>query len=352
MNLTSRPERSRPTVAGLGQQPVWAPYVNQQFSNRLSVSTVWAKARSQEAAPHGPGPEAAAILSMLDQLDLDLVELEYRLTGEVIARLLPEFKARGWRVSSVHNFAPLPGGLPRDKASGDLFNLASPDREERARAVEYTLRTMELASDQEAAAVVLHLGWVEGAENKGVVCRAANAGAMIPELAAHLEKRALLAPRHLDAVSFSLERLAERAAPLGVALGLENRYHAYQIPSLPELSLLLERFAGAPLGLWYDCGHAWVHDRAGIQPALDWLDTLGSGLVGCHLHDAEGAEDHQAPGAGKMDWPALTEALAHAPVKVLEVASGAEAGRMREGVALLAELFAQAKRRERKEASA
>ncbi|MCF8096252.1 MAG: sugar phosphate isomerase/epimerase [Desulfarculaceae bacterium] len=278
--------------------------MNQQFNNRLAVSTVWAKARSLEAAPHGPGPEAAAILAVLDQLDLDLVELEYRLTGEVIERLLPEFKARGWRVGSVHNYAPLPVGVPRDKASGDLFNLASPDRAERERAVAYTLRTMELASDLEAAAVVLHLGEVSGVVDKGVIRRAATAGAMTPELAAHMEKRAVHAPRHLDAVSFSLERLAERAAPLGVALGLENRYHAYQIPSLPELSILLERFSGAPLGLWYDCGHAWVHEQAGIVPASDWLSTLGPGLVGCHLHDAVGQDDHQAPGAGKMDWPA------------------------------------------------
>jgi sugar phosphate isomerase/epimerase len=326
--------------------------VNQQYSNRLAVSTVWAKARSLEAAPHGPTAEAAAILAVLDQLDLDLVELEYRLPGEVIARLLPEFKTRGWQVSSVHNFAPLPAGVPRNKASGDLYNLASLDRDERARAVEYTLRTLELASDQEAAAVVLHLGWVEGAEDKGVIRRAAGAGAMTPELATHLEKRSHAASRHLDAVSFSLERLARRTAPLGVTLGLENRYHAYQIPSLPELTLLLERFAGAPLGLWYDCGHAWVQEQAGIAPASDWLDALGSGLVGCHLHDAVGADDHQAPGAGKMDWPGLTRALAHAPVKVLEVAAGAEAGRMREGAALLAELFAQAAREERKEASA
>lgn len=325
--------------------------MKQPHHNRLAVSTVWAKARAVEAAPHGPGAEAAAILAMLDQLDLELVELEYRLPAEVIHRLLPEFKARGWAVGSVHNYAPLPVGVPRDMASGDLFNLASPDREERARAVENTLRTMELASELEATAVVLHLGWVEGLTDKQATRIAARAGGMTPELSAHLARRAALASRHLDAVSFSLERLAQQAAPLGVALGLENRYHAYQIPSLPEMSLLLERFAGAPLGLWYDCGHAWVQELAGIAPAADWLGALGPGLVGCHLHDAKGSQDHQAPGAGDMDWPALTKALAHAPLKVLEVASGAEAGQMREGAAMLAELFARAEQ-ESKEASA
>ncbi|BEQ16382.1 sugar phosphate isomerase/epimerase family protein [Desulfoferula mesophila] len=326
--------------------------MNQQFSNRLSVSTVWAKARALEAAPHGPGPEAAAILSMLDRLDLDLLELEYRLPGEVVDRLLPEFKTRGWGVSSVHNYAPLPVGVPREKASGDLYNLASPEREERERAVEYTIRTMELASDLEAAAVVLHLGEVSEAADKGVIRRAADAGETTPELAQHLKKRALYAPRHLDAVCFSLERLAERAGPLGVALGLENRYHAYQVPTFDELTLLLKRFAGAPLGLWYDCGHAWVQERAGMQAASDWLEAMGPGLVGCHLHDAQGHDDHQAPGAGDMDWPALCAALGHAPVKVLEVAAGAEAEQMREGAALLAGLFAQVDNHRTKEASA
>lgn len=326
--------------------------MNQQYNNRLAVSTVWAKARAVAAAPHGPGAEAAAILTVLDHLGLDLVELEYRLPGEVIERLRPEFKARGWRVGSVHNFTPLPHGASRAQASGDLFNLASPDRDERVRAVEYTLRTMELASELEAAAVVLHLGGVEGLEDKGVTPAAAQAGGMTPELTAHLARRARLAPRHLDAASFSLERLAERAGPLGVILGLENRYHAFQVPSLPEMSLLLERFTGAPMGLWYDCGHAWVQDLAGMAPAADWLRNLGPGLVGCHLHDAVGADDHQAPGAGNMDWPALTKAMAHAPLKVLEVASGAPAGQMRDGAAMLAELFARAAERENKEASA
>ncbi len=326
--------------------------MNHPYQNRLAVSTVWAKARALEAASHGPAAEAAAILALLDQLNLDLVELEYRLPSEVIARLWPEFKARGWAVGSVHNFSPLPPGVPRNQASGDLYNLASLDREERARAVDNTLRTLELASELEATAVVLHLGWVESLKDKIVTPEAAEARALTPALGAHLERRARQAARHLDAASFSLERLAQRAAPLGLRLGLENRYHAFQIPSLPELALLLERFAGAPVGLWYDCGHAWVQELAGLAPAAEWLSFFGHTLVGCHLHDVKGADDHQAPGAGDIGWPALTKALAPAPLKVMEVASGPEAGQMRDGAAMLNELFAQAAWGERKEASA
>ena len=314
------------------------------IDSELAVSTVWAKARAGEAAPYGPEAEAQAVLAALDQVGLSRLELEYRLSGPVVERLLPEFKARGWRVGSLHNFAPLPPGVPRERASGDLFNLAALDGGERRRAVEHTMRTMELANELEAPAVVLHLGRVEAALDKTVTAQAAEAGETTPALAENLALRARTAPRHLDAVSFSLERLAVRAQALGVTLGLENRFHAFQIPGLDELGLLLERFSGAPLGLWYDCGHARVQELAGLSRAAAWLEAFGPTLVGCHLHDARGASDHIPPGRGELDWPALTRALASAPLKVLEVAYADSAGEFREGVALLAELFAQAAR--------
>ncbi len=319
-----------------------------QFAKDLALSTVWAKALAAEAVAHGPAAEARAILAALDQLDLSALELEYRLSAPVIERLLPEFKVRGWQVVSLHNYVPLPQGVSREQASGDYFNLAALDSDERAVAVEHTLRTMELASDLEATGVVLHLGGVTEARDKLVTAATAQAGRLTPEMEAHLELRARFAPRHVDAVSFALERLAPRAEALGVRLGLENRFHAFQIPDLDELGLLLNRFEGAALGLWYDCGHAWVQELAGMGPASDWLEFHGRAMVGCHLHDARGANDHIAPGTGEMDWPALTQALADAPLKVLEVAY-AEPAELREGAALLEELFAQACQGEAKE---
>ncbi|MCF8117945.1 MAG: sugar phosphate isomerase/epimerase, partial [Desulfarculaceae bacterium] len=310
---------------------------------QLAISTVWAKARAGEAAKYGHGAEAKAVLAAMDQIGLSRIELEYRLPGPVVELLLPEFAARGWQVISLHNFVPLPAGVPREKASGDLFSLASLDREERRLAVTHTERTMELASDLEATGVVLHLGEVDEARDKGITAAAAKAGGMTPEMADHLELRAAVAPRHLDAVSFSLERLAPRAEALGVRLGLENRFHAFQVPSFEETGILLERFSGAPIGLWYDCGHAWVQELAGLEPASRWLESYGSTLVGCHLHDAKGHQDHQAPGQGEMDWPALTRALAGSPCKVLEVAPQDDPGPLKEGAALLAEMFARDK---------
>jgi sugar phosphate isomerase/epimerase len=165
---------------------------------------------------------------------------------------------------------------------------------------------------------------------------------LTPELEELLENRALAAPRHLDAVSFALERLLERALELGVWLGLENRFHAHQIPDFGEVGFLLERFKGAPVGYWHDTGHAWVAGLAGLLPHEDWLRAYGHSLLGCHLHDSVGDEDHRPPGTGDIDWETLCPLLLPARVKVLEVAPGPEARELAEGAEMLGKYFAQA----------
>ena len=305
----------------------------------LALSTCWA---SKDAA----GGEL--LLHQLAETHAIRLELEYRLTTPVLQQLLPELKPRGFSVASVHNFCPLPPDLPPEKASGDLFNLAAWDKEERLLAVGYTMRSLELAADLEAAAVVLHLGWVEGIKDIQVTKDAARQKELTPELAAHLEARRELAPRSLDAASFALDRLIPRAQSLGVRLGLENRFHACQVPDIDECALLLERFAGAPVGPWLDTGHAHVQGLAGLAGMPDWLGRFGKEFIGCHLHDAQGINDHLPPGSGELDWPELTKALANAPIKVMELHPGPEAREIEEAAAMLADLFKQAIEQDRK----
>ena len=297
----------------------------------LALSTVYASAQAREAD---------WLLDRMQATGLLALELEYRLTGPLVTGIKASLRPRGLRVVSVHNFCPLPAGLPRDQASGDLFNLSSFDREERGLALGHTLTTLELASELEAPAVVLHLGAVEGARDREVTKQASRQGEMTSELRANLARRAAEAPQALDAVSFSLERLLERALPLGVSLGLENRYHAFQVPDLAETRLLLERFAGAPLGYWHDTGHAHNREKAGLESGDQWLEELGGHLLGCHLHDAQGPDDHRAPGSGDINWPELMPRLAPAPHKVLEIKPGPSPSEVAQAAAMLAGLLA------------
>ena len=304
-------------------------------STPLSLSTCWAT-KQTDSVPK--------ILDLLEKTGFSSFELDYRILQKQWSGILAGFKALGFSVSSLHNFVPHPAEMPPEMASGDLFNLASREKDERTRAVDLTVRTLERASELEAPAVVLHLGWVEGALDKQVVKDAADKGGPTPELGENLAKRDQLSPGCLDAASFSLERLLKRAEPLGVKLGLENRIHPGQMPSLPECRLLLERFFGAPLGHWHDIGHSRVQQRAGLDGPEQWLSAFGDQLLGCHLHDSAGGKDHQLPGRADEDWEAVAGLLAKAPIKVLEIHPGPNAAEISAACDMLLREFAGANR--------
>jgi sugar phosphate isomerase/epimerase len=304
-----------------------------QSPTQITLSSVWASSGTEDGVE---------LLDRLAETGIASLELEYRVTTPMLAALRKELKPRGLTVASVHNFFPLPPDMPRERASGDLFNLAASDKEERLTAVRLTQHTLEQAAELEARVVVLHLGWIEGLEDKKVTRQAALHGGLTPELTQHLQFRRAKAPSALDALSFALDRIVERAAHLDLHLGLENRFHAYQVPNLDEAEFLLERFAGAPVGYWHDTGHAHNRELAGLNPAAAWLERLGGRLLGCHLHDAVGPADHQLPGRGDMDWPALARLMLPAQPKVMELRPGPSAVEIAQAAAWLEGLFAEA----------
>ena len=208
------------------------------LSAELSISTCWA---SKDA---GSGRE---IVHKMLETGLGSLELEYRISSRFMREMLPLIKERGLKVSSLHNFCPIPPDLPAEMASGDLFNFASRDKEERLLVVNHTTRTMELASDLEARAVVLHLGFAPMERDLSVTAQAARLGEMTPDLDEMLVERAKYSAECVDMASFALERLIPRAEGLGLTLGLENRIRIHQVPTLEELEQILKRFSGAPL---------------------------------------------------------------------------------------------------------
>ena len=298
----------------------------ESFSGELAISTCWASKGVSSGAE---------LLDRIESTGLNRLELEYRITSPIMQELLPLIKERGFTVSSLHNFCPLPPRMPPQMASGDLFNFASPDKEERLLAVRHTARTMELASDLEARAVVLHLGYAPMEKDRDVTENAAQKGELTPAAAALLEQRAQHSALCVDMASFTLERLIPRAESLGLILGLENRIRIHQVPTLDELEQILKRFEGSPMAPWFDLGHATVQANAGLGPASGWLERLGPDFIGCHLHDIKNETDHLAPGEGDVDWPRIMKALKDVPLKVLEIAAGAEAEKVREGSELL-----------------
>jgi sugar phosphate isomerase/epimerase len=114
------------------------------------------------------------------------------------------------------------------------------------------------------------------------------------------------APRHLDTLLSSLDRLAGEAARRRLVLGIENRYHPEQIPTVEELESIFRALAGAPLGYWHDTGHAASLVTLGfLESQTAPLEAFRGHIAGFHLHDAMGLDDHLSPGEGDLDFAAL-----------------------------------------------
>lgn len=296
----------------------------------IGLSTVWTMKRGASTPQE--------VLDPILDLGFEAIELEFRITGKLLEGMAPSLKAGAPRVISVHNFCPVPDILPPQKAGGDAFNIASLDREERERAVRYTCRTLEVAHELEVGAVVLHLGYIEGEERKDAPQRVYREGRWgKEELQEYLKERSLKAPPHLDAVFFSLERVLRRAETLGVKVGVENRYHLSEIPLGEEIGMVLEEFAGGPIGYWHDTGHAAVAEALGATRQKELLERYGARMIGIHLHDAQGVDDHLPPGRGGVDFEMVGEFLREGVLKVMEIHPPATGEEIVEGLQFLRE---------------
>jgi sugar phosphate isomerase/epimerase len=267
------------------------------------------------------------------------VELEYRITQQLYHELRPLIRAQAIRVLSIHNYFPLPEGIPPEQASGDCFSLASLNREERQQGVTYTIRTLETAHELEAGAVVLHLGRVETELPKDGLQQLYREGRWDDEgqvlLTKEREERLRHRAPHLDAVLFTLDTLSKRAEQLGVLLGIENRFYLREIPDKEEVGIILNRFQGGPIGYWHDTGHAAAFETLGICSHEELLRLYSSALIGTHLHDARGIDDHQPPGQGEIDFAMVRKYLPEKAIKIMEINQTATGQEIRDALAFL-----------------
>jgi sugar phosphate isomerase/epimerase len=296
----------------------------------IGLSTVWTSPDARS------GDE---VLRPILDLGFAGIELEDRITRQIYHEILPRIRGDEIQVLSIHNYFPVPESIPPERASGDCFSLSSLDREERDQGVLYTSRTLEAAHELEAKAVVLHLGRVETTLPKDGLQQLYRQGRWNDEgqalLTREQEERGRHRAPHLDAVLFSLEQLSRRAERLGVTLGIENRFYLQEMPDKEEVGIILNQFRGAPLGYWHDTGHAAAFETLGICTHEGLLQRYAPSLVGVHLHDAQGLDDHKPPGQGQIDFAMVQKYLPDAAIKIMEIHQAAKGQEIRDALAFL-----------------
>jgi len=281
----------------------------------LGISTAWISAEIRS------GRE---LLEHLKAIGLSALELEYRITEEIFKEIKPRLRKEGWQVLDLHNFCPLPGIVPPEKASADAFHFSSLDREERELAIKYGIRTIQQACDLEAKAVVFHLGDIDMEPETGTFYRFQEEGKLHSEeyekfKEAKLKERRQKRQPHLDAVLMSLDRLNREAEKRGVWIGVENRCHYHEIPNIEDIEIILREFRGGAIRYWHDVGHAYRLESLGILQPEELLKRFQDELIGLHLHDARGQDDHWAPGEGEVDFASVAKYIRESTLCILEV---------------------------------
>ena len=303
----------------------------------FGISTIWRASRV------GSGTELLAAIED-SGISVDGIELEYRIPESWYREILPRLKRRDPRVLSIHNFFPLPEDRDQQQASGDLYFFTSDDPEERREAVRGTVRTIEIAEDLGAGAVVLHLGKVGMEQNRRdeLVRLWKEGSGRSPEAEKVREdlrkERAAKAKKPLDRVLKALDTLNREADRRGIRIGVENRYYFDEIPGPEEIGIILREFAGGAVRYWHDVGHAHVLSYAGFPEFEDLLERYCADLAGIHLHDAVGFRDHRAPGTGEIDFGKIASLLPPGAIRIIEVFGDETAENISEGLSRLREM--------------
>lgn len=253
------------------------------------------------------------MLQEIVDLGFDAVELSHGIRVSLVGGIQQFVEKGGVRVSSLHNFCPLP--LEVQGSSPDCYEFTSHRPFDRQRAVKLTCQTIDFAQRLGAGLVVLHLGRVNMRPVTQKLAQLAKSGQMLSRefvrlKVAAVQEREAKAPGYLQRVKDCLQRIVEHAANRNINLGIESRFGYEELPTEREVPGLLDEINAPHVGYWHDFGHIQVKNNLRFVDHYEWLRSIRHRLFGCHLHDTQWPNvDHRVPFAGGIEYDRLIPLL-------------------------------------------
>jgi len=293
-----------------------------------SLSTCWNSHRHTDGR---------AMLREIRDLGFEYAELSHGIRLTLLPGILETVDAGEMKISSVHNFCPLPMGV--DRAAPNIFKFSSENPRERENAFKHTIKSMETAVRVKAQVVVLHMGAIDMKDYTDKLIDLVKAGKKeTPKYQTLVEevsiKREGKKDRPMQYALDILRRLVTEAESRGLKLGIENREAVEEILFESDYPLFLKEFTSPSIVYWHDTGHAQIKENIGFLDHAFHLAAMSGRLGGFHIHDVQfPGRDHCAPGTGTVNWAALKPMVKPEHLKVFEFSPGLTAEQARGGAA-------------------
>jgi sugar phosphate isomerase/epimerase len=299
-----------------------------------SLSTCWNSHRHTDGR---------AMLEEIRDLGFEYAELSHGIRLSLVPGIFEAVDAGLIKISSVHNFCPLPIGV--NQAAPNIFKFTAEDSRERENALRHTLKTLDTAVRVKAPVVVLHMGAVEMKDyTDKLVEMVADDKKDTPKYQKLVEeaeeRRAKLSERPMQHAYEILRKLVAEAEPRGLKLGIENREGVEEILFENDYPFFLHEFQSPSVVYWHDTGHAQIKENLGFINHADHLKAVHRRLFGFHIHDVEfPGRDHRVPGTGTVNFKLLKPFVKPEQPKIFEFSPSIGVEDVRAGVAYIKSLW-------------
>ncbi len=290
---------------------------------RLALSSCWCSHR------HSDGYE---MLQEMADLGFEYAELSHGIKVVLVEGILRAVEEGIIKISSVHNFCPLPTHI--NYAAPNLYEPTDQNPQMRQLWFQYTKRTIDFAKQVGADRMIVHSGSIpypfkffrpDNAISKYRDSHSLESLEMDPKYNQIVEKALLKLKnkqaKYIATLIDSYLRILPYAVENEVKMCIENRESLIELPQDNEMAFFLSQFPEPEwIGYWHDVGHAQIKQQEGIITQEQLLTENSNRHFGFHLHDVSATgRDHQPVGSGTIDFDLVKKFFKPEHTLVLEM---------------------------------